>query len=168
MRLDTALTALSMTSLFLIVGLIFLTANEMGITGNFYAGIPTTGEVSRDKVPLSMVSANPAYGLCYQEGIEKCKRLNAGENFIKCANGVALQCGTPQTLLSKCYLPAGFELKYTSNRECEYAVVDECSARCPSTADTCVMLSKGRCGLIGGRFQSQYLQSKYVSYGLSQ
>ncbi|MEM4239995.1 MAG: hypothetical protein QXM31_00825 [Candidatus Woesearchaeota archaeon] len=170
MRVDTALTAFSITTLTLIVGLVILTASSTGmagiISGNYYLGIPSQGQVLRDKLPLTMVTADASSKSCYWDGVTECARMNAGENFVKCANSVALQCGARFSLLATCTLPPGFELKYNSDRECRYAAVDECKARCADAAAySCVRISQSRCQLIGGKFQNEYLQSKYTSYG---
>jgi hypothetical protein len=171
MRVDTALTAFSMTTLMIIVVLVVMTATDLGITnpvtvGNYYANIPQIGGVSRSTIPLTMVKVNNSDPQCYQKGVSECKRMNSGENFVTCQGKVLADCGQNMPLLTSCYLPAGFELKYSTSQECSYGVMDECKARCSEgMRDICNKLSSQRCGLIGGRFQSASLQTRYVGYG---
>lgn len=171
MRIETALTAFSITTLGIIIGLVVLTVNDLRVggqvSGNYYLGIPTQGQVLREKLPLTIVDADPSSKTCYWDGIEECSKSNAGVNFVKCANSVAMQCGLPA--LATCVLPAGFELKYTSKRECLYGAMDECEQRCSvGNVYDCVRLSQPRCSLIGGHFQNEYLQEKFTSYGALQ
>lgn len=172
MQLDTALTAFSMTTLLIIVGLVVWTATDLGITqpvfiGNYYASIPEIGQVSREDMPLNMVEVEPKSPVCYQTGLNECRRLNAGENFITCLQKVTIDCSQTLPLLASCYLPAGFELKYNNNRDCVYGVMDECRARCAAgMQEVCNRMSSPRCSLIGGRFSSNYQQGKYTGYGM--
>jgi hypothetical protein len=169
MRIDTALTMFSVTTLGLIVALVMMTAVQTGITkpvivGSYYAGIPVMGVNTRETIPLTMAEADPGSRTCYWDGIEECAKANAGSNFVKCSNSVAMQCGLPA--LATCTLPAGFELKYTNSRDCNYGAMDECKQKCSAgTVYDCVRLSQPRCSLIGGYFQSDYLQGKFTSYG---
>jgi hypothetical protein len=170
MKLETALTAFCMTTVLLIVGLVVLTASQQrlldpSIVGNYYFGIPLQGRVSREQVPLVLVDVDPNDPLCYQHGVGDCKRANAGENFVLCTDRVALDCGMPHARLALCVLTAGFELKYVSKRECQYGVIDECKARCAAgLVEECVERSKGRCELIGGRFQELREEERRAAY----
>lgn len=168
MNTETALTAFCLTTVLLIVGLVVLTASQLNlaspeIVGN-YLGIPTLGRISRESVPLTIPEVNARDPLCYQNGLQGCKRANAGQNFGACAQQVALECGLTYTQAAGCVLPDGFELKYLSKRECDYGVIDECNALCAiGFQKECVQSSKGRCALIGGKFQGVYLQTKYAA-----
>ena len=58
----------------------------------------------------------------------------------------------PPVYLGGCILPWGFELKYLSQKECEYGVINDCSNYCMAGGrDSCVMISKARCSLIGSK-----------------
>jgi hypothetical protein len=112
-----------------------------------------------------MVDVDHSDPFCYQNGVKACQRLNAGENFVLCADQVALDCGMPHAQLARCFLPAGFELKYLSKRECGYGAIDECKVRCAiGMVDDCVEISKSRCELIGGAFQNVYLKTRKTAY----
>ena len=169
MKTETALTAFSMTTLLLIVGMVMLTAMQLGITdgpitGN-YVGIPQFGKVSRQTVPLQLAHVSPGSASCYEDGITYCRRNNAGQNFVVCADRVAIDCN--RALLTQCFLPSGYELKYRSQKECHYGVIDECKTRCSMAAmQECVERSKGRCGLIGSNLNTQYEARKYTAYPL--
>lgn len=156
MRLETALTAFCMTTVFLIVGLVVLTSFDLrdaSATGQAVLGIPRYGQVSRSPVPLTLVTVNPTSPSCYADGVKACQRANAGQNFVLCTDRVAVDCGLPHAQLARCFLPAGYELKYLTKRECEYGVIDECKIRCSvGLVKDCVEMSKSRCELVGGRF----------------
>ncbi len=161
MKTETALTAFCMTTVALIVGLVMLTAVQLGIsdtaiTGNLYVGLPEYGGVSRDSIPVGFADVEKGSPLCYQEGVSQCRRMNSGQNFIRCSDRVAVDCGYPLPQLRGCGLTAGFELKYLTKRECSYGVIDECKIRCSADmVEDCVDSSKNRCGRIGGRFQAE-------------
>ncbi len=169
MRIQTALMAFSVTTLLLISGLIAMTGIELGIgragsVGNYYLGIPAQGQ-SREALPFTIPDVDPDDPACYVNAINECASLNAGENYISCVDRVAIDCGNTQARMMTCYLQPGFELKYRTSKECEYAVAAECSTRCPvALLKECSRLSKGRCSLIGGKFQSVYEQTKYTNY----
>lgn len=162
MKTETALTAFSMTTLLLIVTLVVMTSFEMqnaGITGNYYIGIPLQGQISRQSLPLEIPQVSIRDPFCYQNGVKDCQRLNAGQNFVFCADQVATKCGYKQ--FAQCFLTAGFELKYKAKRECDYGVMDECTARCSAgTVGECVEISKSRCALIGAYFQNTLMQNE--------
>jgi hypothetical protein len=123
----------------------------------------------REVLPYTIPDVDPDDPACYVNAINECARLNAGENYISCVDRVALDCGAPEAQMKTCYLPPGFELKYKSSKECEYNVAVECSMRCPvALLKECGRLSKGRCNLIGGKFQSVYEQTKYTNYPMIQ
>ncbi len=172
MRVDTALTAFSATTLLIIVALVINTATELQITrfqstGNFYAGDPKYGVVERESLPLTMVENDPESPSCYADGINECRRMNAGENFVQCSQQVAIDCSKTDWMRAGCYLPPGFELKYSNNRNCVYGVVDECKIRCSlGLQEICNRLSTPRCGLIGGKFTNVYEQTLYTGYGM--
>jgi hypothetical protein len=159
MNTENALVAFCMTTLFLIVGLVMLTAVQLDLTSppivGSYLGIPTMGQVSRENLLLGIPEVDAKDPFCYQTGVKDCQRMNAGQNFVICTDRVAIECGLPYTRLARCFLPAGFELKYMSKRECQYGVVDECRVRCAvGMQEDCVESSKGRCELIGGAFRN--------------
>ena len=167
-RTETALTAFCMTTVLLIVGLVALTATQLQltqpITGN-YLGIPLLGQTSRSSLPLGLVEVDANDPFCYQNGVKECQRNNAGQNFVLCTDRVAIDCGLPHSRLAMCFLPAGFELKYLSKRECGYGVIDECKIRCAvGMVENCVDSSKSRCELIGGAFQRHRLQERHTQY----
>lgn len=170
MKTETALTVFCMTTVMLIVGLVLLTAHDLDIldpviVGNAYLGIPRMGQVSRGPLPLTLVEIDPRDPDCHQKGVKECGRLNAGQNFVLCTDRVALDCGAPHALLAQCFLPAGYELKYLTKRECSYGVIDECKVRCAAgMVQSCVELSKSRCELIGGRFQGAREQTRKTAY----
>lgn len=169
MKTETALTAFCMTTVAIIVGLVMLTALQLGladspITSNFYVGLPEQGGTSRASIPPSFVDVEKGNPMCYQEGVKQCRRMNAGQNFIRCSDRVAVDCGYPLPQLRGCGLTAGFELKYLSKRECHYGVIDECKLRCsPEMVEDCVDRSKSRCELIGGKFQAQRLKERHTA-----
>ncbi len=168
MKTETALTAFCMTTILLIVGLVTLTAVQLKITDPVIVGqtigLPALA-THIEPTNVVLVPVDPADPLCYQKGVKECQRSNTGPNFVHCTDHVAVECGLQYTKLTRCFLPAGFELKYLSKRECDYGVIDECQARCPVGAQKeCVEASKGRCALIGGRFQGIYQQEKYTAY----
>ena len=170
MKTETALTAFCMTTVMLIVGLVLLTANDLQLTsapltGEYAIGLPTQGKVSREAVQVNFVKVDPKDPFCYQNGVKECRRRNAGQNFVLCSDRVAQDCGRSFAQLTQCFLPAGFELKYLTKRECDYGIIDECKVRCSAgTLKGCVDVSRGRCSLIGGRFQPVYQQTKYTAY----
>jgi hypothetical protein len=170
MKTETALTAFCITTVMLIVGLVLLTAHDLQlidtpITGEAYLGIPRMGQVSREPLPLTLIEVDPRDPDCYQKGVKECGRLNAGKNFVLCTDRVGLDCGAPHALLAQCFLPAGFELKYLTKRECYYGVIDECKVRCAAgMVNSCVELSKSRCELIGGKFQDIREQTRKTAY----
>lgn len=172
MKVETALTAFSMTTLLLIVGLVAMTASELGITnpslvGNFYRG--GSENVAGSALQLTIVKVDPASSQCYQNGVVDCQRMNSGENFRMCVESVTKDCGGATPLVSNCFLPKGFEMKYNSNRECSYGVMNECKAMCSvGMQDDCVRMSKARCSIIGGKFQADYTQDKYRTYGAAE
>jgi len=166
MKTETALTAFCLTTVALIVGLVALTARQLEptVTGN-YLGIPRYGQISREPVPLGFAEVDPDDPFCYQNGVKSCQRFNAGENFVLCTDRVAIDCGLPHAQLARCFLPAGYELKYLSKRECHYGVIDECKVRCSiGLVEDCVDISKSRCELIGGAFQNIYQQTRKTGY----
>ncbi len=170
MKVQTALMAFSVTTLLLISGLIALTGIQLGLgrtssVGNYYIGIPTQGQALREVLPYTIPDVDPADPACYVNAINGCARLNAGENYISCVDRVAIDCGAPEANMMTCYLQPGFELKYRTSKECAYNVAVECNMRCPvALLKECSRLSKGRCNLIGGKFQSVYEQTKYTNY----
>jgi hypothetical protein len=169
MKIETALTAFCMTTVVIIVGLVMLTAVQLELTdspivGN-YLGIPLQGKISRQSLPIAFASVDAEDPQCYAKATKECQRQNAGENFVICTDRAAVDCGLARTALSGCVLPAGYELKYLSKRECHYGVVDECKMRCSAgMQEHCVDASKSRCELIGGRFQQQRLQERHTLY----
>ncbi len=170
MRAETALMAFSVFAMLLISGLVALTGVRLGIgnagsVGKYYIGIPQHGQALREVLPYRIPDVDPNDPACYVNAINACARLNAGENYVSCVDRVAVECGAPETQGMTCYLPAGFELKYRTSKECEYNVAVECSMKCPEALlKECSRLSKGRCGLIGGKFQSIYEQTRYTKY----
>jgi hypothetical protein len=171
MRTDTALAAFCVTTLTIIVGLVAMTATQMGITnpaftGNYYVSTPEIGQATREYTPMVPVEVDPTYSRCYSEGVAQCGRLNAGQNFISCAQKVTVDCGKTHPTSANCFLPPGFELKYRSSRDCVYGVVDECRIMCSSgLQEACNRYSNPRCKLIGGKFSSIYEQEKFTSQG---
>jgi hypothetical protein len=170
MKTDTALTFFCMATIIVIVGLVMFTTVQLGIgdgvlTGNYYLGVPLKGQVSRESIEVNYVQVDPHSPSCYADGAKECQRKNAGENFIFCTDQVALECGMPHATLAGCFLPAGFELKYHTSRECSYGAIDECRARCAiGLVDSCVKYSKGRCELIGGVFYEHRQQQRRRAY----
>ncbi|MEM2916366.1 MAG: hypothetical protein QXT19_03365 [Candidatus Woesearchaeota archaeon] len=79
----------------------------------------------RKALPYTIPDVDPNDPACFVNAINACARLNAGENYISCVDRVAVECGAPETKGMTCYLPAGFELKYKSSKECEYNVAVE-------------------------------------------
>ncbi len=157
-----------MTTVLLIVGLVAMTATQLKLTdspliGN-YLGVPMQW-AHQEPEDVMLVKVDASDPLCYQKGVGECQRANTGPNFVHCTDHIAVECGLQYTKLTRCFLPAGFELKYLKKRDCDYGVIDECTARCPVAAQKeCVESSKGRCALIGGRFQGTYQSEKYTGY----
>lgn len=169
MRPETALTAFCMTTVMLIVGLVILTSFQLNavpsISGNSYIGIPFKGQLPQKNVPINWVAVDASSPTCYQEGIDACRRSNAGINFARCTDQAASDCGLPYAQATGCFLPAGFELKYRTKRECHYGVIDECNIRCaPKSVRNCVARAKSRCELIGGHFQYIYQRTRKYEY----
>lgn len=168
MKTETALTAFCMTTVALIVGLVMLTAVQLKITDPVivgqYIGLSALA-MHIEPTNVVLVQVDPADSSCYQKGVKECQRSNTRQNFVHCIDHVAVECGMQYTKLTRCFLAAGFELNYLSKRECAQDVIDECQVRCPVGAQKeCVESSKGRCALIGGRFQGVYQQEKYTAY----
>lgn len=172
MKVETALTAFSMTTLLIIVGLVAMTAGELGIAnpvlvGNYVRA--SANNVDRSAMQLTIVKVNAESSQCYQNAVADCQRMNSGDNFLLCTNQAAMDCGGATPLMSNCFLPQGFEMKYNSKRECSYGVMDECKAMCSvGMQNDCVRLSQSRCSLIGGKFQGDYAQDKYRTYGAAE
>lgn len=165
MKTETALTAFCITTVALIVGLVVITSFNLPptTTGQAFIGIPVIYEGADKPSDVVQVKADASDPLCYQKGITLCQKENTGRTFVWCADDVAHQCGIPHKHQKECSLRAGFELKYQGSRQCRYGVIDECAARCPyAEKDQCVKISKGRCSLIGGRFQDERERNRYT------
>ncbi len=170
MKTETALTAFCMTTVMLIVGLVLITGFDQKpqIVGQ-YIGIPTYGQISREPLPLTIVDVDENSPVCYQDAVKACQRNNAGQNFVICTNRAAIDCRLTNSRLVSCILPAGFELKYLSKRECTYGVIDDCKIRCSvGLQNDCVDRSKSRCELIGGAFRNIYESTRKTAYPVSQ
>ena len=168
METETALTAFCMATVLIIVGLVALTATQLNLAdsplvGN-YIGVPEHAHYEGE--PVIFAEVDPKDLQCYDKGVSQCQQKNHGNNFVLCADRVALDCGLPTARFARCFLPAGFELKYLSRRECNYGVIDDCKVRCPpGLQQDCVQSSKSRCDLIGGAFQAQHQEERYTVYG---
>lgn len=168
MRADTALTILCGVSILVIVGMVMLTAFNVGLSGAVskltgkYIPVGYGRPVERGEFVRARVSPDDPF--CFQNAVAECKRLNSGPNFVQCTDQASYDCGQGP-LLSTCVLPAGFEIKYVTKNECLRGVQNECSVRCAKNrVGDCVSISKGRCELIGGRFTPSYETRKYLQY----
>lgn len=147
MKVHTALLALCVTSLLAVF--VMASISFLSVTGG--AAYQPYLQVTS---PVKFVAVDPSSPTCSQEGVRACRRENSGDNFFICADKVMLECSKPQIVrLAKCFLPAGFELKYAGRRECRYGLPKECKVRCPGSEEDCIELSRIRCDLIGRRFQ---------------
>lgn len=169
MQSETALTILCSTTIFIIVGMVMLTAMHIGIegaaitdtTGN-YVAIGTSKSIARGTfIPVEVSPRDP---FCFQNAVAECKRVNSGVNFVKCTDKAMYACGKAP-LTAYCILPAGYELKYTTRDACLRQVLPECRVRCArDLINDCVSISKGRCRALGSRYTLRYQAERYARY----
>jgi len=101
----------------------------------------------------TVVEAKQDSPSCYRDGIEACRKNNAGKCFADCAAKVRNTC-IDSVRFATCELPAGWELKFDNRQDCLRDAANECNRTClfGRGKSDCRKQAYTRCSYIGRIF----------------